>query len=299
MLTKEQKDLVKALREEDKGYKEIADILGCTKQEVREYCRKGGLSGFRSSDYHGSKETREKGFKDLFETHYPDYEYHSGFTNRDSMFKCKCKKCGHVQERMAYYVQPSKVDYNIVCDGCNEIKRLRQSILDLLVREHNRMVREQNKSIRENERIEKKERLKGFVCDECGTSFNAVNVNQKYCSVECSNKRDNRIKDINRRTRLKENGGVDWSISLTKLIKRDKNRCHICGSKCNKNDYTMDELNNFIVGADYPSIDHVIPVSKGGTHTWDNVKLAHHYCNSIKSNNEVYEDREERLKMSI
>lgn len=33
----------------------------------------------------------------------------------------------------------------------------------------------------------------------------------------------------------------------------------------------------------YPSIDHIIPVSHGGTHTWDNVELAHRYCNGVKS----------------
>lgn len=29
----------------------------------------------------------------------------------------------------------------------------------------------------------------------------------------------------------------------------------------------------------YPNVEHVIPISKGGTHTWDNVKLAHRKCN--------------------
>ena len=129
--------------------------------------------------------------------------------------------------------------------------------------------------------------------------FRPLFISQRYCSIECSNKRNNRIKEINKRKRLRENGKVNWDISLSKLIKRDKNICHICGEKCNKKDYIIDEDNNFIVGKSYPSIDHVIPVSKGGTHTWDNVKLAHHYCNTIKSDNEVYEDSKKQLKMSI
>jgi len=32
-----------------------------------------------------------------------------------------------------------------------------------------------------------------------------------------------------------------------------------------------------------PTIDHVIPLSKGGTHEPANVQLAHYYCNSIKA----------------
>jgi len=30
------------------------------------------------------------------------------------------------------------------------------------------------------------------------------------------------------------------------------------------------------------SIDHIIPLSRGGTHEPDNVQLAHFICNSIK-----------------
>lgn len=32
------------------------------------------------------------------------------------------------------------------------------------------------------------------------------------------------------------------------------------------------------------SIDHIRPLSKGGTHTWDNVQLAHLKCNIKKGN---------------
>jgi 5-methylcytosine-specific restriction endonuclease McrA len=28
-----------------------------------------------------------------------------------------------------------------------------------------------------------------------------------------------------------------------------------------------------------PEIDHLVPVSAGGSHTWDNVALAHRRCN--------------------
>lgn len=33
-----------------------------------------------------------------------------------------------------------------------------------------------------------------------------------------------------------------------------------------------------------PTLDHIIPVSRGGTHTQDNVQLAHRRCNSQKGN---------------
>jgi 5-methylcytosine-specific restriction endonuclease McrA len=38
----------------------------------------------------------------------------------------------------------------------------------------------------------------------------------------------------------------------------------------------------FIAYGLYPSIDHIVPLAKGGNHTWNNVQLAHHYCNTLK-----------------
>jgi 5-methylcytosine-specific restriction endonuclease McrA len=33
----------------------------------------------------------------------------------------------------------------------------------------------------------------------------------------------------------------------------------------------------------YPTHDHIVPVSKGGKHTWDNAQLAHFECNTKKN----------------
>ena len=72
---------------------------------------------------------------------------------------------------------------------------------------------------------------------------------------------------------------IDKSITLDRLRKRDGDICYICG--CLVDDTDIDGTH---VGAKYPSCDHVIPLSKGGTHTWDNVRLAHMGCNAGKCN---------------
>lgn len=43
------------------------------------------------------------------------------------------------------------------------------------------------------------------------------------------------------------------------------------------------------------SLDHIIPLSKGGTHTYDNVQLAHLGCNSSKCNNVLPQGEQLRL----
>lgn len=70
----------------------------------------------------------------------------------------------------------------------------------------------------------------------------------------------------------------DPSVTLRKLIKRDGLRCAICGEMCDANDK---QWRNGI-GPLYPTLDHIIPMSKKGGHVWSNVQVAHALCNYRK-----------------
>ena len=128
-------------------------------------------------------------------------------------------------------------------------------------------------------------------CQYCGEIFHISDKwkGKKYCSVECRNKKENKRKEIRRRTRLITNGKYDDTITLKKLYKKYNGVCQICGKKCDYEDYVITEKGVHIAGNMYPSIDHMIPLAKGGTHTDNNVQLAHRICNSIKSSNIVEE----------
>jgi 5-methylcytosine-specific restriction endonuclease McrA len=67
---------------------------------------------------------------------------------------------------------------------------------------------------------------------------------------------------------------------------RDAGRCQICGRPLNPDvrGVTQDD------DPDRMTMDHVIPVSKGGTHTYDNVRAACYECNSEKG--DQHEDEE-------
>ena len=63
------------------------------------------------------------------------------------------------------------------------------------------------------------------------------------------------------------------SIHWKKLAERQGSMlCYLCGKVCNP----------YGPPSDRPTVDHVIPISLGGTHTWDNVRLACMQCNSGK-----------------
>lgn len=80
--------------------------------------------------------------------------------------------------------------------------------------------------------------------------------------------------------RAKEYGSVEGfnsQITLIEVAKRDNNICQICGGVVDWGD-----IENGHIRRMYPTIDHIVPLSKGGRHTWENVQLAHMKCNTHK-----------------
>lgn len=69
---------------------------------------------------------------------------------------------------------------------------------------------------------------------------------------------------------------IDKDITLEEVYKRAKGICALC------NKWVMPK---------HASIDHKKPLSKGGTHTWDNVQLMHVRCNKVKGAKEILNDQ--------
>lgn len=66
-------------------------------------------------------------------------------------------------------------------------------------------------------------------------------------------------------------------ITLKRVRAKYNDVCQICGLLVDDS-----AIENGHIKRLYPTIDHIIPLSKGGSHTWDNVRLAHMSCNAGK-----------------
>lgn len=71
--------------------------------------------------------------------------------------------------------------------------------------------------------------------------------------------------------------------SIFDVIARDGWDCHICG------EVTIPSPIPWYYDPRVATIDHIIPVSKGGPDILANVKLACHSCNARRSNNVTIE----------
>ena len=121
-------------------------------------------------------------------------------------------------------------------------------------------------------------------CNCCGKEFLSSNANNAYCSVECSasaerliNKARNRIRMS--KTRIRSDAGCRYDpISVKRLWIRDGGRCALCGKAVDI------KLPRGGPGKRPDMMcatrDHIVPISHGGEHTWENVQLAHFICNS-------------------
>lgn len=224
-----------------------------------------------------SFEEREKNFAISIHEKDNTKVYYGGFTNIDSKVFIKCLNCGSIYEIPCQAIR--RKHKSIFCKECERRKKEERH----KQKEELKKIKLKEQGLKELEtksnKLIKGKQIAFKICANCGEFFIG---NTKYCSQRCRDRKHEHIKTRKRIARTKNNGDIDKDITLDKLIKRDNNICYICGLQCDIDDYYYNKDNFFIAGNLYPSIDHVIPIAKGGTHTWDNIKLAHRHCNSIK-----------------
>ena len=208
--------------------------------------------------------------KQRIELKYSKYEYVGGYTGSDGYLYLRCKDCGTIKRHNAQITKPSRRAF-IDCPVCNSISKQYQKDIK---KEKARIKRQEQRllNIKPKQAVMK-------ACPVCNKIFTGNNKS-KYCSAKCGYYIGRKHHDDKRIRRMASKG--DASISIKGLIARQGNLCAICGKPVDIYDYEKRGC-IFIAGNYYPSIDHVIPLARGGRHQWDNVQLAHRICNTMKS----------------
>lgn len=81
---------------------------------------------------------------------------------------------------------------------------------------------------------------------------------------------------VNARKNHKRRAAGPSVLSVHEIAKRDGTRCHICRRKV--------EMKLSGISKYGPTIEHILPVSLGGTNDPENLALAHRHCNILRSN---------------
>lgn len=138
-------------------------------------------------------------------------------------------------------------------------------------------------------------------CKWCGVWFSRLKGdadNRVGAKVTCSDECEVHIhRDIARahkakRRAMKKTNGPYERISPRKVFERDGWHCCGCGAE------TPSELRG-TYDDNAPEMDHIVPLSKGGTHTMDNVHLLCRLCNLLKSDMDWREFQKQYINQRV
>lgn len=111
-------------------------------------------------------------------------------------------------------------------------------------------------------------------CAHCGSLF-VRNVNRQtkvFCSKRCSMLATQHDRSARRRVRAK--AAYRERVISRRVFDRDGWLCHLCGGGIDPLVKNPDRL--------AATVDHVVPLSQGGEHSYANVRAAHRTCNTSK-----------------
>lgn len=114
-----------------------------------------------------------------------------------------------------------------------------------------------------------------YTCVVCKkTEWVDQHSQKKYCSDRCRRKSDKAINQKRNRRHKTRSRAISQLISLAELMRKFKGRCNYCKTLCVKPDGRNDPSE--------ATVDHIMPLSKGGLHLWNNVQLLCRRCNTAK-----------------
>src|SRR5574340_33933 len=198
--------------------------------------------------------------------------------------ECICKGCGMTFipkeanrstycSRECYFASikaEPKLDRNYICKQCGKAFEGKGS--EAYCSDDCRRARERRRYRETFVSVEETNPVVQHECAQCGRIFETRKNSdgRVFCSERCAHANGKQ-----KRKASKRNSGSVF-VSFAAIIRRDKGKCQLCGKPV--------ALKQKAPHPKSPTLDHILPVSKGGKHHPDNVRLAHFECNSRRRN---------------
>jgi len=117
-------------------------------------------------------------------------------------------------------------------------------------------------------------RFSAGMCIRCGAWFirdrmACDNLTSRCCSAVCNSRYHKSLR------RVRKRGAYKARVSARYIYERDGWRCQLCRKKVDRRKMVPHPM--------APTLDHIVPLAKGGTHEPANVWTAHYLCNCRKS----------------
>ena len=261
-------EVARKYKAEGHSHREVAERFGKSEQWSVTWCKgimpMPGIIKNPRNQYTSGNFDRIENARQIIEKNYPTLEYVRGFTHIDKPVIVRCKICGAEFERSMITLR-HKIP--IRCEACYRVKQEN-------IQKERQQEKTRKKYKRESQSFNARQKQLIMRFCACGELLN--DPNRTMCKACARNKQKRRDSEKKYKRRIQAFTKETCTISLRKLFDKDEGICWICGNAC---DYKANPNDNV-----YPSIDHILPISKGGRDEWSNIRLAHRGCNSKRGN---------------
>lgn len=113
-------------------------------------------------------------------------------------------------------------------------------------------------------------------CETCGENIHRKQSGKARNCKSCQYTKRRKQNDSSKaKRRIRIDAHFLETVDRASVFQRDRYQCWICLGLCRR-EYIAGDMSS-------PTIDHVVPLAKGGDHSYANCRTAHFICNSLKS----------------